>query len=71
LPSGNRPQARRKQSISRQIVSFCVSLRSYMLDVVAIFAAADAENPVGLRCGSMTRRPADCQAGTDRIGDMP
>jgi hypothetical protein len=35
-----------KQSISATIVSYCMSLRGYMLDVVAISADIQPEPPV-------------------------
>jgi hypothetical protein len=47
LPTGNSLAEARKQSISPGIIMPCMSMRSYMLDAVAISAARPAAAGIG------------------------
>jgi len=49
------PRCTPKQSISPRIISFSVSLRSYMLDVVAIFTVGGPDFQFGTRRHRQTR----------------
>jgi hypothetical protein len=70
LPLGNRAELALKHSISRTIISFCVSLRSYMLDT-AVFSAEAGQGLRGRQRQTEERRQVPCIAPLDRLGELP
>jgi hypothetical protein len=69
-----RDPAARKQSFSPRNISYCVSLRSYMLDVLAVLgchALFGARIPIDAGNTVNRRRPKRNLLGTDRLGEQP